>query len=112
MTTSSLWARATSSIWASAANQRSVLIKKAEALETLEKVNVIVVDKTGTLTEGKPTVQQIIVVRTGSGPGPPSGQPAWGGGYDRVPVGRQVERIKDGDSVALGDGGGASKGLG
>jgi len=37
-----------------------VLIKKAEALETLEKVNVIVVDKTGTLTEGKPTVTNVI----------------------------------------------------
>ena len=44
-----------------------VLIKKAEALETLEKVNVIVVDKTGTLTEGKPTVQAVVPVRTGSG---------------------------------------------
>ncbi|HET8935331.1 MAG TPA: copper-translocating P-type ATPase [Polyangiales bacterium] len=31
-----------------------VLIKNAEALEVLEKVNVLVVDKTGTLTEGKP----------------------------------------------------------
>jgi P-type Cu+ transporter len=31
-----------------------VLIKNAEALETLEKVDVLVVDKTGTLTEGKP----------------------------------------------------------
>ena len=33
-----------------------VLIKNAEALETLEKVNTLVVDKTGTLTEGKPRV--------------------------------------------------------
>ncbi|HEV7701134.1 MAG TPA: heavy metal translocating P-type ATPase [Pyrinomonadaceae bacterium] len=40
-----------------------VLIKKAEALETLEKVNVIVVDKTGTLTEGMPRITE---VRTGS----------------------------------------------
>jgi Cu+-exporting ATPase len=31
-----------------------VLIKNAEALETLEKVDTLVVDKTGTLTEGKP----------------------------------------------------------
>jgi Cu+-exporting ATPase len=31
-----------------------VLIKNAEALETLEKVNTLVLDKTGTLTEGKP----------------------------------------------------------
>jgi P-type Cu+ transporter len=33
-----------------------VLIKNAEALEVLEKVNTLVVDKTGTLTEGKPRV--------------------------------------------------------
>ena len=33
-----------------------VLIKNAEALETMEKVDTIVVDKTGTLTEGKPKV--------------------------------------------------------
>jgi Cu+-exporting ATPase len=33
-----------------------VLIKNAEALETLEKINTLVVDKTGTLTEGKPRV--------------------------------------------------------
>ena len=46
--------------------KNGVLIKKAEALETLEKVNAIVVDKTGTLTEGKPTVQAVLPVRTGS----------------------------------------------
>ena len=34
--------------------QAGVLIKNAEALEMLEKVNTLVVDKTGTLTEGKP----------------------------------------------------------
>jgi Cu+-exporting ATPase len=39
-----------------------VLIKNAEALELLEKVNTIVVDKTGTLTEGKPTVAQVVSV--------------------------------------------------
>jgi Cu+-exporting ATPase len=36
-----------------------VLIKNAEALETLEKVDTLVVDKTGTLTEGKPTVVSV-----------------------------------------------------
>jgi len=36
-----------------------VLIKNAEALETLEKVDTLVVDKTGTLTEGKPKVVSI-----------------------------------------------------
>ncbi len=34
--------------------QMGVLIKNAEALDTMEKVDVLVVDKTGTLTEGKP----------------------------------------------------------
>ncbi|WCL55799.1 copper-translocating P-type ATPase [Gimibacter soli] len=38
-----------------------VLIKNAEALERLEKVDVIVVDKTGTLTEGKPKVTRIVI---------------------------------------------------
>jgi len=37
-----------------------VLIKNAEALEVLEKVDTLVVDKTGTLTEGKPKVTDIV----------------------------------------------------
>ena len=37
-----------------------VLIKSAEALERMEKVDTLVVDKTGTLTEGKPRVTRII----------------------------------------------------
>jgi Cu+-exporting ATPase len=37
-----------------------VLIRSAEALETMEKVNVLVVDKTGTLTEGKPRVVSLL----------------------------------------------------
>jgi len=36
-----------------------VLIKNAEALETLEKVDTLVIDKTGTLTEGKPRLVSI-----------------------------------------------------
>lgn len=39
-----------------------VLIKNAEALETLEKVDTLVIDKTGTLTEGKPRVVSIKVI--------------------------------------------------
>ena len=37
-----------------------VLVKNAEALETMEKVNTLVVDKTGTLTEGKPKLVTLI----------------------------------------------------
>jgi Cu+-exporting ATPase len=37
-----------------------VLIKNAEALEIMEKVNTLVVDKTGTLTEGKPRLFSVI----------------------------------------------------
>ena len=37
-----------------------VLIKDAAALETLEKVDTLVVDKTGTLTEGKPSLQAVV----------------------------------------------------
>jgi Cu+-exporting ATPase len=40
--------------------QAGVLIKNAEALEILEKVDTLVLDKTGTLTEGKPRVLSII----------------------------------------------------
>jgi P-type Cu+ transporter len=40
--------------------QSGVLIKNAEALERMEKVDTLVVDKTGTLTEGKPKVTAIL----------------------------------------------------
>jgi Cu+-exporting ATPase len=40
--------------------ESGVLIKNAEALEKLEKVKTIIVDKTGTLTEGKPKLTQIL----------------------------------------------------
>jgi Cu+-exporting ATPase len=40
--------------------QAGVLIRNAEALERMEKVDTLVVDKTGTLTEGKPKVTAIV----------------------------------------------------
>ncbi len=43
-----------------------VLVKNAEALERLEKVTMIVVDKTGTLTEGRP---ELVAVETDAGSG-------------------------------------------
>jgi Cu2+-exporting ATPase len=39
--------------------QNGVLIKNAEALEKLNKVDTLIIDKTGTITEGKPTVEKI-----------------------------------------------------
>ena len=39
-----------------------VLIKNAEALELLERVDTLVVDKTGTLTEGRPRLTQVVVL--------------------------------------------------
>ena len=39
-----------------------VLVKKAEALEVFGKVNTLVIDKTGTLTEGKPKLLSVLVV--------------------------------------------------
>jgi P-type Cu+ transporter len=40
--------------------QNGVLIKNAESLELMEKVNTLVVDKTGTLTEGRPMLTRIV----------------------------------------------------
>lgn len=40
--------------------KHSILIKDAATLENLSKINAIVIDKTGTLTEGKPSVTDII----------------------------------------------------
>jgi len=42
-----------------------VLIKNAEALERMEKVDTLVIDKTGTLTEGKPSVTRVLAIGDG-----------------------------------------------
>jgi P-type Cu+ transporter len=42
--------------------QSGVLIKNAEALENMNKVNVLLTDKTGTITEGKPSVEKIVAL--------------------------------------------------
>jgi Cu2+-exporting ATPase len=39
--------------------QSGILIKNAEALENMNKVNVLITDKTGTITEGKPSVEKV-----------------------------------------------------
>lgn len=46
---------------------QGVLIKNAEALERMEKVDTLVVDKTGTLTEGRPSVTGIVTAPVPAG---------------------------------------------
>lgn len=45
--------------------KNGILIKNAEALEQMQKVNVLITDKTGTLTEGKPSLDEITVAAYG-----------------------------------------------
>lgn len=45
--------------------ENNILIKDAESLELAHKVNAIILDKTGTITEGKPEVTNILFVGTG-----------------------------------------------
>ncbi|WP_291134930.1 heavy metal translocating P-type ATPase [Flavobacterium sp. UBA7663] len=47
--------------------QSGVLIKNAEALENMNKVNVLITDKTGTITEGKPSVEKIYAANNNDG---------------------------------------------
>lgn len=42
--------------------QSGVLIKNAEALEKMNKVDVLITDKTGTITEGKPSVEKVVAL--------------------------------------------------
>ena len=46
--------------------KNGILIKNAEALEEMNKVNVLITDKTGTLTEGKPSVEHIETLSSNS----------------------------------------------
>lgn len=46
--------------------QNGVLIKNAEALETFDKIDTLIVDKTGTLTEGKPSVEKVVAIKDSS----------------------------------------------
>lgn len=47
--------------------QLGVLIKNAESLEKMNEINVLIIDKTGTVTEGKPSVEKIIASNDGEG---------------------------------------------
>jgi Cu+-exporting ATPase len=45
--------------------KEGVLIKNAEALEVMEKVDTLIIDKTGTLTEGKPRLMSVLAFKDG-----------------------------------------------
>lgn len=44
--------------------QNGVLIKNAEVLEKLNKIDILITDKTGTITEGKPSVNKVVSLQT------------------------------------------------
>src|SRR5690606_15947666 len=41
--------------------QSGVLVKNAEALEKMNKIDTLIIDKTGTITAGKPSVEKVVV---------------------------------------------------
>jgi len=45
--------------------QSGILIKNAESLEKMNAIDVVIIDKTGTVTEGKPSVEKVISVTPG-----------------------------------------------
>ena len=45
--------------------QSGVLIKNAEALERMDKIDTLIIDKTGTITEGKPSVEKVVSASDG-----------------------------------------------
>ncbi len=72
------------------AAQAGVLIKNAEALERMEKVDTLLVDKTGTLTEGRPRLVTVQVAPGARRAGRGSSAAAGGGAgtQQRTPAGR------------------------
>jgi len=84
--------------------QAGVLIRNAEALETLEKVDTLVIDKTGTLTEGKP---RLITFESAEGQedpenASPSCQPGTG---ERTLAGWRDYRGSEGTETSAGQNG-------
>lgn len=51
--------------------ERGILIKSGEALETAHKLRAVVLDKTGTITRGKPALTDVVPLGTWAGAGPP-----------------------------------------
>ncbi len=88
-----------------------VLFKNAEAIEVMRKVDTLVVDKTGTLTEGKPKLVTVEAAggAAGGGPAAAGGQPrarqrAPPGGGDRRRSAGAGRRPRRGEGFLLGNG--------
>ena len=83
-----------------------VLIKNAEALEMLEKVDTLVVDKTGTLTDGKPRVVSVVAVPGGNDRGMKMNCCAWWPAWSReasIRSGRRWSKPPESRGLALGE---------
>jgi Cu+-exporting ATPase len=85
-----------------------VLIRNAEALETLAKVDTLVIDKTGTLTEGRPKVDRVIVfdqARNASGSALSEDDLLWRAGSvesaSEHPLARAIVRAAEERSISL-----------
>lgn len=83
------------------AARAGILIRDAEALERAQAVDVVVLDKTGTLTEGRPEVNEIVAM-SGSEDELLALVAAAQGGSEH-PLGRAVVRAADERSLALAD---------
>ncbi len=82
--------------------QSGVLIKNAEALETMNKVNVLITDKTGTITEGKPSVEHVYAIE-GVNANDLIQQIASLNQYSEHPLGEAVVRYGESKGVQLVD---------
>ena len=45
--------------------QSGILIRNAESLEKMSSIDVVIIDKTGTVTEGKPSVEKVVSATSG-----------------------------------------------
>ena len=83
--------------------EAGVLIRNADALERLERVNTLVVDKTGTLTEGKPSVAHVVPADDSEPRTSPAGSDPNSSGSDpRLDLLRLVAAVEQGSEHPLG----------
>jgi Cu+-exporting ATPase len=83
--------------------RRGILIKDGEALERGRKIDVVVLDKTGTLTEGRPAVTDIISVKDGVGEAEVLRIAATLERLSEHPLGQAIVREANERNIALSD---------